>query len=485
MDAFRDREHLTNGRHPRRIAPVRMRLSPRQFVVPYVALAAGLVVVPAVAVGAILIAASGPGITPALSLPIVVALAITIVCASLAYRLAHRAQKPLSILAESVARLREGDPPMPTPTIQVPGLIPLLEELERARLRVHATLTTIADAEERERALFAVLREPVLTTSIDGRITSFNAAAKELLGDPIRLYGQRLNEILPFIEVSADDGDRSRWDGRITGPDGVARDLEVVRTRAVSETFPLTDIYVVHDVTHHVELGRTREQLLYSVAHEVRSPIAILDNVLDILAHEGETLTTDEQRHLARSARSTVARLHNIIESLLSAGSIQSGRFEVHPQPSWLGPIIDDAVQAALPLVEARNQQIQRQDPTEDLHVVADRHYVRQLLWNLLSNASKYGPDGDEIRLWTEGMESYVRVIVEDHGRGIPIEQQSGLFERFYRAQSGEDTEGIGLGLAIAKAIVDAHGGKIGIESTPGEGTRVWFTLPVPAEHEA
>jgi signal transduction histidine kinase len=256
----------------------------------------------------------------------------------------------------------------------------------------------------------------------------------------------------------------------------------VVRTRAPSETFPLADIYVIHDVTRHVELGRMREQLLYSVAHEVRGPIAILDNVLDILANEGEALTTAEQCRLAQSARSTVVRLNNIIESLLSAGSIQSGRFEVHPEPSWLNTIIDGAVRAALPLVEARNQRIERQYLAEDLRVLADQRYVRQLLWNVLSNASKYSPDGDVIRLWAEAIEGHVRVTVEDHGRGIPIEQQSGLFERFYRAQSGGDMAGIGLGLAIAKAIVDAHGGVIGVESAPGEGTRVWFTLPILAE---
>ncbi|HZO28569.1 MAG TPA: ATP-binding protein [Chloroflexota bacterium] len=408
-----------------------------------------------------------------------ITVAMMLAGAALAYLLACRVQQPLRVSAEGAARVRDGGVLTPMPTIRESGLDPLAEEPERARHRAHPTLKAIADAEERQRALFSALREPVLTTSAEGRITSFNPAARELLGDPIFLYGRPLDQILPFVDVSAEEGDGSRWHGRITTPEGVARDVEVVRTRAASETFPLTDIYVIHDVTEHVELGRMREQLLYSVAHEVRGPIGVLDNVLDILAHEGEELAAGEQRQLARSARSTVARLHNVIESLLSAGSIQSGRFEVHPEPTWLSQIIDEAVQAAMPPIEARNQRVEQLVPPDDLRVMADGRYVCQLLWNLLSNASKYGPDGDLIRLRAEAIEGHVRVTIEDHGPGIPIEQQHGLFGRFYRTQSGAQTEGIGLGLAIAKAIVDAHGGTIGVDSAPGEGTRVWFTLPL------
>jgi two-component system, OmpR family, phosphate regulon sensor histidine kinase PhoR len=155
----------------------------------------------------------------------------------------------------------------------------------------------------------------------------------------------------------------------------------------------------------------------------------------------------------------------------------------VRPKAAWLSSIVDEAALAAMPLLEARGQRLEQQLPADDLRVMADTQYVRQLVWNLLSNASKYSSDGDLIRLRAEAMEDRVRVTVEDQGQGIPIEQQRGLFERFYRAQSGAQTEGIGLGLAITKAIVDAHGGTIGVESAPGEGTRVWFTLPIPTEH--
>ena len=108
---------------------------------------------------------------------------------------------------------------------------------------------------------------------------------------------------------------------------------------------------------------------------------------------------------------------------------------------------------------------------------MADKRYARQVLSNLLANASKYSPEQSVIRVVARPAATMVRISVEDQGPGIPPEQQAGLFERFYRIDD-TDAPGVGLGLAIAKGIVEAHGGSIGIDSEVGSGTRVWFTLP-------
>jgi signal transduction histidine kinase len=117
--------------------------------------------------------------------------------------------------------------------------------------------------------------------------------------------------------------------------------------------------------------------------------------------------------------------------------------------------------------------------------VLANRPYTRQVLTHLLRNASKYSPAGEPIRVRAERTGGHVRVTVEDRGPGIAAEQQAGLFERFYRVRAGYDEPGIGLGLAIAKGIIEAHGGSIGIESQIGVGTSVWFTLPEAREPRA
>ena len=111
--------------------------------------------------------------------------------------------------------------------------------------------------------------------------------------------------------------------------------------------------------------------------------------------------------------------------------------------------------------------------------VLADARRIQQVLVNLLSNATKYGPDGDVIEVRAEPRGGQVRVAVTDHGPGIPPPEQPRLFEAYFRSVvSSRATPGVGLGLAIVKAIVEAHGGQVGVESTPPHGTTMWFTLP-------
>jgi signal transduction histidine kinase len=109
---------------------------------------------------------------------------------------------------------------------------------------------------------------------------------------------------------------------------------------------------------------------------------------------------------------------------------------------------------------------------------MADPRYARQVISNLVANASKYSPEATCIRIVASATVNMVRIAVGDQGPGIPREQRAGLFERFYRVRTDTDAPGVGLGLAIAKGIVEAHGGSIAIDSEVGAGTRVWFTLP-------
>lgn len=224
-----------------------------------------------------------------------------------------------------------------------------------------------------------------------------------------------------------------------------------------------------------IEVNRMREQLLYSVAHELRGPLGVLENALDILSVDYAELSTDQFAAITGSARRTAGRLRTLMEDLLSAGSIQAGRFRVDPSPVALEEILAEAIDSVAPLMEERSQTVEL-SLTPELSVRADRRYARQVLTNLLGNASRYGANGTPIRISAEPRDGQVRVAVEDKGPGISKETQVHLFERFYRTRA--EGPGIGLGLAIAKGIVEAHGGRIGLESEPGRGTIVWFTLP-------
>ncbi len=353
------------------------------------------------------------------------------------------------------------------------------EESGRTRSTPKASLRTVASDEARERALFACLREPILTTSTDGRIMGFNEAAMALFGDAARLYGRPIEELVPFVTAQAESAaDQTIWQGQVDDITGRSIDVEVSRSELAEGHLPASVVYVIHDISRHAALNRLREQLLFDIAHELRAPLTVLDNALEILATEHQDLSTGDFERLIRSARRTAARLGILMEDLLSAGSIQAGRFRVRARPVDLSVVVDEALEVVDAAIEARGQRVERDLPSEGLRALADQRFIRQVLANLLSNASKYSPQGGVIELRGERTGEYVTLAVQDRGPGISSEQRAGLFERFYRVRPGNQERGVGLGLAIAKGIVEAHGGSIGVDSEVNVGTLVWFTLP-------
>ncbi|MBV9169019.1 MAG: hypothetical protein JOZ81_02895 [Chloroflexi bacterium] len=337
----------------------------------------------------------------------------------------------------------------------------------------------VTSIQAHQRALLAAIRVPIATTFLDGRIAGLNAAAVALFGSPERLHDRSIGEILPFLRDRGESCGESQ--GRAADANGRMMDLEVSWTRVTEGRGAGYIVYVVHDISRHAEVSRLREQLLYSVAHELRGPLMILENSLDMLGDEEQKLTPDEFASVLATARGTTGRMHTLLENLLSAGSIKSGHFVVAPREIELRAIINDALEIVYPAIHRQSQRVDIDiggDGGQAPWVMADRRYARQVLTNLLDNASKYSPDGSVIRVVAIRVGKMMRISVEDSGPGIRHEQQAGLFERFYRVRSNTDVPGVGLGLAIAKGIVEAHGGSIGIESEPGMGTRVWFSLP-------
>jgi len=334
-------------------------------------------------------------------------------------------------------------------------------------------------AQAREKRMLDAMRAPIFITGPDGTITDCNLAACALLGPRPHIVGRPIHAVIPFIpESSQDDVHGRTWVGRLEHMGNQTIDVEVTQTSLSPLAQCHDQLFVLQDISQHAELNRLREQLLYSVAHELRAPMAVLENTLDLAASEYGAMSAQEFDQLMRSAKHTAMRLRALMEDLLSAGNIQSGRFVVSARPVALSELIDGAVDTVRVLLVERDQQVQWAIGTGAKVVLADPRYVRQVLSNLLANASKYGPRARPIQVIANRQANEVRITVADEGPGIPTEQQAGLFDRFYRVRPGNEEPGIGLGLAIVKGIVTAHGGTVGVDSEPGAGTRVWFTLP-------
>jgi signal transduction histidine kinase len=313
----------------------------------------------------------------------------------------------------------------------------------------------------------------VLITDADGNVTTLNRAGVEVFGQGAA--GQRIDTLLPFVRRPGVPGLVRSWRGRITDTRGRAIDAEV-QLSVVLGAGGASAVYVVNDVSELATANRLREELLYSVAHELRQPLTVLDNTLDILSGEYLSLSARDFEQLLASSRRTVRRLRSLMDQLLSAGTIESGRFVVQLRPIPLRAIIEEAVDATRPDVEGREQHVVVK-VADDTTVMADARYAQQVLANLLANASKYGPRTERIDVNAVRDGRVIRVSVTDRGPGIPSDQQADLFKRFYRLASTSAEPGVGLGLAIAKGVVEAHGGRMGVVSEAGKGTTVWFTL--------
>jgi signal transduction histidine kinase len=231
-----------------------------------------------------------------------------------------------------------------------------------------------------------------------------------------------------------------------------------------------------------VQLDRAetlRQQLTADIAHELRTPITVIQGNIEALQDGIFPLT---QEALEPILDKTLL-LRRLVEDLRQLALAESGQLSLIPEPLDLGPLAGQAIDAFRPPAEARGVELSLA-PADSLPLVrADRQRVQQVLDNLLSNALRYTPDGGRITVGLAQENGFVQVSVTDTGPGIPAAALPNVFERFYRAdQSRErlsDGGGSGLGLAVARSIVEAHGGQIGVHSAPGQGAVFWFSLPV------
>ena len=217
-----------------------------------------------------------------------------------------------------------------------------------------------------------------------------------------------------------------------------------------------------------------RDAVMAFVSHDLRSPLSSFSLGLELL-RESDVGDSSNKVVLDRM-QSAVRHMNRLIEDLLDVSRIERQALQVTPAPLSVRAVIDEVVSLTSPQAEAGQVQLRVTSLRQgaDTVIPADRHRVVQLLSNLVSNALKFSPKGSTVAIDVEQVDDAVRISVVDEGAGIGPEQLPRVFERFYR-QGGK---GLGLGLYIAKAIVDAHGGAIGVKSELGKGTNFHFTLP-------
>jgi PAS domain S-box-containing protein len=225
-----------------------------------------------------------------------------------------------------------------------------------------------------------------------------------------------------------------------------------------------------------------KDQFLSTMSHELRTPLNAVLGFSDLLADERYGPLNDRQRRYINHIHNGGKHLLRLINDILDLSKIEAGRLQLAIEMVHLETCVGEAVDSLRPLVDKKSQDLLQQIPAR-LNVRADGTRLRQILTNLIGNASKFTPEGGKIEVSARKVGDTARIEVRDSGPGIPPEEQQRIFEAFHRLkQSERAVEGTGLGLAITKSLIELHGGQLGVESKLGAGSCFYFTLPlVPA----
>lgn len=241
-------------------------------------------------------------------------------------------------------------------------------------------------------------------------------------------------------------------------------------------------ILVLHDITRLKGLEMVRRDFVANVSHELRTPLTIVKGFAETLKEDNASLTEQSRARFIDKIVNNAQRLHFLVEDLLTLSRLESKPDQVEPGLYSLRDLLTDTIENYRNRIEPERQELILQDDGQVGEFYFDRYRIHQVLDNLVENVFRYAPEFTQLILGLRLNESTgsVECRVQDNGPGIPPKDLPHIFERFYRVDKGRSRErgGTGLGLSISKHIVQLHGGSVWAESTMGEGTCIYFSLP-------
>ena len=405
---------------------------------------------------------------------------------------AWRLATPLNQLTAAADSVSQGDLTTPIPAFEAPTEIATLASaLQKSYTSTRRALDDLSQAKEWSDTLIRSIVEGIVTFDASGCIDFFSQGAQRITGwSSDEALAQPLDSI---FRLSEGGGPFTR---RIPPPGG-KRQIGVLTRSGRPITLAVTGAQlippsgsairtalVLRDITEEESILHLRSTFLANISHEFRTPLSALKASVEILLDEVASLTVDETTGLLQNLNRSVTGLQTLIDNLLESASIEAGRFSINRRSSDLAEITSESVKTVEPLLARRQQHLAVRNAVDMSNVKVDPTRLVQVLVNLLSNASKYSPVGSDIELSVErAAAGRLRLAVADQGPGIPPAERANLFHRFTRLPEQNGAQyGIGLGLSVVKAIVDGHGGEVGVDENPGGGSIFWFEIPVAGD---
>jgi NtrC-family two-component system sensor histidine kinase KinB len=236
-------------------------------------------------------------------------------------------------------------------------------------------------------------------------------------------------------------------------------------------------VILLRNVTAYKELDAAKTNFLSTISHEFKTPISAIKMGVQLLYNEKTGTLNKEQHSLVEGIKDDAERLLRITGELLKMTQVESGNIQLSMLSGSPIEIVNYAVNATKIQADQKKLELTLDHPMNLPNVIADREKTAWVLTNLISNAIRYSTEGSEISISVKPVADKINFEVRDFGKGIAPDYLTKIFDRYFRVP-GTSTEGTGLGLSISKDFIEAQGGTIGVESTPGEGSRFYFQLP-------
>lgn len=342
-------------------------------------------------------------------------------------------------------------------------------------------------------AILVSMADGVLVLDDENCVSTVNTAAQKMLGaDSSKLLGMpitskrlatslwdTIRKLATSTEViasaSVDVPDATRPGGLLS--------IQARAAKVHTETDQtIGTVIVLSDVTSLMEVERMKAQFITGVTHELKTPLAIIKLHSNNLANYHTRLPEPKRNQLIQAIQEQVQLLRRLVEDILELSRLDSGLVEIERQPISLKQVVAQAVAEMHPLATEKEITLRWQKPSPEILIQADKDKINRLINNLIDNAIKYTPakGSVEVKIASELVDGQKIALfqVRDTGIGIPPEEQSRIFERFYRIDPSHTIPGTGLGLSIVKEIVTAHGGKVTVNSSPEGGSIFTVSLP-------
>jgi PAS domain S-box-containing protein len=412
----------------------------------------------------------------------------------LAFLLARKIVGPLRRLTESTVRIAGGDlnARVAVDSSDEVGILAaeynrMAENLRQLR---NSDMGKLIMAQQTTEAAIDSLFDPVIVTDADGLVTKLNPAAEEIFGSENENSGMHVGDVARDVRIAGAVAEALESQRPVAG-DGMAAvlPLAVAGTERAFRlrTTPMRDnnlrllgaVTLLEDITHLREIDRLKSEFIATASHELRTPLTSVQMGVHLLLERAAGELTNKQVEVLSACREDCERLDDLMRDLLDLSRIEAGESKPSFEAIRTRDLINGATKELRPQVESKGLYFRVEAPFDLPAVKVDRSQVERVLVNLVVNAMRYTKHG-EITISAQPLGNAIAVSVSDTGSGIPPEYLPHIFEKFVQVP-GAATGGAGLGLAISRLIVEAHGGQISVQSDPSKGSTFTFTLPIAA----